>query len=64
MPPPTVRIVVIKSVMGIVVCEGVITSVCGTVVGEADGVGFPPVITGADSLSIDGRGCEGETFSR
>ena len=50
--------------MEIVVCEGVVTSVGGTVVGEADGVGIPPIITGADSLSIDGRGCEGETFSR
>ena len=50
--------------MDVVVCEGVVTSVGGTVVGVAGGVGFPPVITGADSLSIDGRGCEGETFSR
>ena len=64
MPPPTVQIVVIKFMMEVVVCEGVVTSVGGTVVGVADGVGFPPVITGADSLSIDGRGCEGETFSR
>ena len=52
MPPPTVQIVVMKSVMGIVVCEGGLTSVGGTVMGEADGVGVPPIITGADSLSI------------
>ena len=48
----------------IVVCEGGVTSVAGTVVGVADGVGIPPVISGVDSLSIVGRGCEGETFTR
>ena len=62
MPPPTVQIVVIKFMMEIVVCGGVVTSVGGTVVGVADGVGIP--ITGVDSLSIIGRGCEGEIFSR
>ena len=64
MPPPTVRIVVIKSMMEIVVCVGGVTSVGGMVVGVADGVGIHPIITGADSLSIDVRGCEGETFFR
>ena len=61
MPPSTVRIAVIKSVMGIVVCEGGVTSVGGTVVDLMMAV---VVACGIGGLPIVDRGCEGETFFR